>query len=30
MLPLNLTELPVTIGCDSATPRRWAGAALKA
>jgi hypothetical protein len=27
MLPLNLTELPVTIGCESATPRRWAGAA---
>jgi len=27
MLALNLTELPVTIGCDLATPRRWTGAA---
>jgi hypothetical protein len=27
MLPLNLTELPVTIGCTSSTPRRWTGAA---
>jgi hypothetical protein len=27
MLPLSLTEMPVTIRCDSATPRRWTGAA---
>ena len=27
MLPLGLTELPVTISGDSATPRRWTGTA---